>query len=310
MNRLSARRLKPRQQERQAHLRGLPTPPTTDRPVDRRWGEPPQGGLAPFVAANSFARLASGSWLRRQRLGSIALVCSALLVACRARVPAPVPPETALTPDAVYAAVRRQEAQVRALRSRFSARVDHAGEVRRADGVLLVKKPDRFRLRLLAPFGPTVFDYTSWDDHDRMQLPLEGKQFNDAEIADHAPFSPADLRVVFLGTDGGLQCRAQGGAAETVVDCRDHEGAVARLIHVQTATRRVAQEVHFAAGQPRLIMRFDDYRHVDSVDLPFQISLTYPEKNVHLEITVRSYEVNPTLADELFGALQPSSPRS
>ena len=57
-------------------------------------------------------------------------------------------------------------------------------------------------------------------------------------------------------------------------------------------------------------MRFDDYRHVDSVDLPFQISLTYPEKNVHLEITVRSYEVNPTLADELFGALQPSSPRS
>ena len=199
---------------------------------------------------------------------------------------------------------------MRALRSRFSARVNRAGEVRRADGVLLVKKPDRFRLRLLLPFGPTVFDYTSWDDHDRMQLPLEGKDFSDAEIADHAPFSPADLRVVFLGTDGGLQCSAQGGPAETVVDCRDREGAVARLIHVDTATRRVAQEVHFVAGQPRLIMQFDDYRQVESVDLPFQISLTYPEKNVRLEITVRSYEVNPTLADELFDAPQPSGPRS
>ena len=94
------------------------------------------------------------------------------------------------------------------------------------------------------------------------------------------------------------------------MDCRDRAGAVARLIRVQTATRRVAQEVHFVAGQPQLIMQFDDYRRVESVDLPFQISLTYPEKHVRLEITVRSYEVNPTLADELFDAPQPSSPRS
>ena len=244
------------------------------------------------------------------RLRSVGVVCGALLAACHARVPAPSPLETGLTPDAVYAAVRQQEAQVRALRSRFSARVNRAGEVRRAEGVLLVKKPDRFRLRLLLPFGPTVFDYTSWDDHDRMQLPLEGKQFSDAEIADHAPFSPADLRSVFLGTDGGLQCSAQGGAVETTVECRDREGAVARLLRVQTATRRVGQEVHFVAGQPELIMQFDDYRHVESVDLPFQISLTYPQKNVRLDITVQGYEVNPALADELFDAPQPSSSRS
>ena len=246
----------------------------------------------------------------RHRLRNVAVVCGALMVACRTRVPAPAVVETGLTPDAVYAAVRRQEAQVRALRARFSARVDRAGEVRRADGVLLVKKPDRFRLRLLLPFGPTVFDYTSWDDHDRMQLPLEGRQFSDAEIADHAPFSPGDLRAVFLGTDGGLRCTAQGDAAETIVECRDREGAVARLIRVQTATRRVAQEVHFVAGQPELIMQFNDYRPVEPADLPFQINLTYPEKHVRLEITVRSYEVNPSLADELFDAPPLSSSSS
>lgn len=233
-----------------------------------------------------------------------------LIDACSSRIAAPPAGEIDVTPAAVYGAVRRQEAAVQTLRARFSARVDRDGEVRRADGVLLVKKPDRFRLRLLLPFGPTVFDYTSWDNHDRMQLPLEGKQFSDAEIADHAPFSPADLRAVFLGTDGGLQCSAQGGAVETIVECRDREGAVARLIRVQTATRRVAQEVHFVAGQPALIMQFDDYRQVESADLPFLISLMYPEKHVHLEITVRSYEVNPTLADELFDAPQPSSPGS
>ena len=60
MNRLFARRLKPRQQERQAHLRGLPTPPDAGRRAERQWGEPPQGGLVPFVAANLFAGLAWG----------------------------------------------------------------------------------------------------------------------------------------------------------------------------------------------------------------------------------------------------------
>ncbi len=246
----------------------------------------------------------------RHRLGGVVIVCSALMAACRAHVPLPAAAPADLTPDAVYAAVRRQDAEVQALRARFSARVDRAGEVQRADGVLLVKKPDRFRLRLLLPFGPTVFDYTSADDHDRMELPLEGKGFSDAEIAEHAPFSPADLRAVFLGTDGGLRCTAQGGVAETIVDCRDHAGALARLIRVQTATRHVGQEVHFVGGEPDLIMQFDDYRQVASVDLPFQISLTYPEKKVRLEITVRSYDVNPILADELFDAPQPGSSSS
>ncbi len=55
MNLLSARRLKPRQQEHKAHLRGLPAPPLAGR------GESPQGDLVPFVAANSFAGFASCS---------------------------------------------------------------------------------------------------------------------------------------------------------------------------------------------------------------------------------------------------------
>lgn len=244
------------------------------------------------------------------RYRTLALLCGALFAACSARVSAPPAIETDLTPDAVYAAVRQQEAAVQTLRARFSARVDRAGEVRRADGVLLVKKPDRFRLRLLLPFGPTVFDYTSWDSHDHMELPLEGKQFSDAEIGAHAPFSPADMREVFLGVHGGPQCRAQSGSAETVVECRDREGTLARLIRIQTATRRIGQEVRFVAGLPELIMQFDDYRRVESVDLPFKIDLAYPEKNVHLEITVRSYEVNPNLADNLFDAPQPSGARS
>lgn len=208
----------------------------------------------------------------------------------------------------MYAAVRSREAEVQTLRARFAARVHRGAEVRRADGVLLVKKPDRFRLRLFSTFGLTVFDYTSWETHDRMELPLEGKRFADAEIADHSPFSPADMRHVFLRTTepGAARCSAQSVGGETVVDCRDAEGQTARLIRIQNTTRAVAQEIRFVAGQPDLIMQFDDYRRVEAVDLPFKIDLIYPEKDVHLEIAVRSYEVNPMLADSLFEPLQQS----
>ena len=233
-----------------------------------------------------------------------ALLCAAWLAACSARVAAPPAAETERTPEAAYAAVRQQEAAIRSLRARFSATVRRGTETRAADGVLVVKKPDRFRLRLLSPFGLTVFDYTSWDAHDRMELPLEGKLFRDAEIADHALFSPADMREVFLGPagDDAERCTVQGSSLETVVDCRDHGGTLARLIRIQTSTRRVEQRVRMQSGQPDLVMEFADYRRVERVELPFKIALTSPAKAIHLEITVRTYELNPSLPDSLFDA--------
>jgi hypothetical protein len=222
------------------------------------------------------------------------------IAACAPRVAAP-PPEATYDPAAVYAAVRRQEAAVHTLRARFTVQTRRGGEVRRADGVLLVKKPDRFRVRLLSAFGLTVFDYTSQAAHARMVLPLEGKEFTDGEIADHSPFSPADMRQVFLRSDGfPPQCSAQAAAAETVVDCRDAEGVVSRLIRVDTTTHRVRQDISFAAGQPHLVILFDEYRRVDAVELPFLIDLRYPDTDVRLRIAVRSYEVNPDLPDSLF----------
>ncbi len=237
---------------------------------------------------------------------SVAFLCAALLAACGSRVAAPPAAESEQTPEAAYAAVRQQEAAIRTLRARFSARVRRGTETRNAEGVLVVKKPDRFRLRLLSPFGLTVFDYTSWDAHDRMELPLEGKLFRDAEIAEHAPFSPADMREVFLGSagDDATRCTVQGGALETVVDCRDHEGTLARLTRIQTATRRIAQQVRLQSGQPELVMEFADYRRVERLELPFKIDLTYPANAIHLEIRVRNYEVNPSLSDSLFDATE------
>src|SRR5215470_15649499 len=130
------------------------------------------------------------------------LLLSIVGVAGCALPPAQLPPvpasvEPPSDPATVYATVRQREEAIRTLRAQFSAVVHQGTSERRADGVLLVKKPDRFRMRLLSPFGLTVFDYTSWDAHARMELPLEGKRLDDDEIARAAPFSPADLRPAF-----------------------------------------------------------------------------------------------------------------
>jgi hypothetical protein len=239
----------------------------------------------------------------RRWAGSV--LCVLWMSACAARVSAPpasVPPALTGDPAAVYVAVRRHEESVRSIRARFSAVVYRTGEERRAEGVLLVKKPDRFRMRLLSPFGFTVFDYTSWGGHARMHLPLEGKELADDEIANQSAFSPADWRAAFLRADAAFpgECTPQAGAAETVVECRDAHGDLLREIRIETRTQAVSHEVSFAAGRPHLIAQFDDYRMVDTVLLPFAIELIYPERAVRMQIAVRGYEVNPQLADNLF----------
>ena len=213
-------------------------------------------------------------------------------------------------PAAVYAAVRRAEDSVQTMRARFSATVHQGDNVRQADGVLVVKKPDRFRMRLLSPFGLTVFDYTSWDGHARMELPLEGKRLSDSEITAESAFTPGDLRQAFLRAGAAFpgRCTPRAAAAETIVECRDAEGTLLRVLHIEQRTQTITEEVSFASGVPHLTMQYDDYRAVGAALLPFAIHLSYPERQVTLAISVRNYEVNPALADELFSCAPPLPP--
>lgn len=235
--------------------------------------------------------------------------CVLLLAACGCRrAPAPPAEIVAADPGSIVAAVRQRDALIHSLRARFTARVQRGTEVQHADGVLLVKKPDRFRVRLLSAFGLTVFDYVSWQTHARMRLPLEGKQLDDEEIANQAAFSPADMRSVFLRGDDALsaQCTALNAGAEAVLDCRDPTGAPQRLVRIGAAAQTIRQEISFIAGQPHLIMQFDDYRRANGTELPFAIELTYPDRAVRLQIRVRNYEINPQLPDSLFEATEGS----
>jgi outer membrane lipoprotein-sorting protein len=222
--------------------------------------------------------------------------------ACATR-PLPQPPRAPATaPGALLARLQAQEDSVRTLRVRFSSVARYGDAERTADGVLLVKKPDRFRVRLFAPFGFTVLDYTSVRGEVHVTLPLQGERLTGADLPADGGLAPVELRQAFLRAAAGVAqgCDARAADGNVLVSCRDTAGTLVRTLRIDPATGWVREEVNFLGGQSRSVTRFGDYRPVDALQLPFAIEMIDTQRPVAITITVRGYEVNPVLADELF----------
>ena len=238
---------------------------------------------------------------RRSR-AHVVLLLALALAACRAQVPPPfVPYLGSLTAEAALATVQAREQSVQTLRAQFAATAVQDQETRHADGVLLLKRPDRVRLRLVSTFGLTVLDYTRVGGRTQLLLPLEDRTIDDPAGATAAS-GPADFGrlLLHLGDDPVAPCTAHNDGKLIVVECVGPEGALVRRATIDPATATVTEEVAFADGEPQVTMALSDYRVVDGVPLPFHIRLTHPRTGASTEIRVRSYAVNPDLEDRLF----------
>jgi len=238
------------------------------------------------------------------RVACLSILVITIVAGCAAK-PAP-PVALPADPSARLAAVQAQESRVRSLRARFSSVTRLPGGEREADGVLLVAKPDRFRLRLMLPFGFTVFDYLNVGDQTWMALPLaDAAQRN--RMGEFAPFSREDLGQAFLRGAYAFpgQCDAAQAAAGdvVVVTCREG-GAVRRTLHI--GGTGIVEETSYEGGAARLVIRYADYRDAGGVSVPFRITMDYPQRQQSVDITIDRYEVNPVLSDDLFRPLPDS----
>jgi outer membrane lipoprotein-sorting protein len=215
------------------------------------------------------------------------------------------PPKLPAAPEARLAAVRAEEDRIHSLRARFSSVTRLPGDERSADGVLLVAKPDRFRLRLMLPFGLTVFDYLNVGERTWMTLPLADPQQR-AHAEQFAPFSRDDLGQAFLRgayAFPGDCTAATADDAEVVVRCRV-DGALRRSLLI--GNEGILEETSYAGDAPRMVIHYADYRG----GLPYHITLEYPQHQQSVDITIERYEVNPTLSDDLFQPAADSAPQS
>ena len=233
----------------------------------------------------------------RPSRAALGALTAALLNACStAHPPAPTLPAT---PEARYAAVRANEDRMRSLRARFRSQAHFPTGERASDGVLLVEKPDRFRLRLFLPLGITVFDYLSVGEQSWTSLPLAGTDERE-RAAQFAPFSRTDLGETFLRGAFAFPGQCSAAAADddrVLVSCR--AGSTLRRT-LSIGAQGIAEEISYDDTTPRLVIRYDDYRPVDGIALPFRIALEYPQRQQRVDISIDSYEVNPQLAPALF----------
>lgn len=218
------------------------------------------------------------------------------------------PPVPTADPARLLQTVREREDRITSLRARFTADTQRAGARRTADGVLLVKKPDRFRLRMTLPFGLTIFDYLKWGDRAQLSLPLEGRVV-DGPLQGHGlAFSQEDLGQAFLrgpyAFPGTCLANSSGGST-IVVLCRDASGALLRQMRVDSQSGALRDETSYDAGQAHMVIRYDDYRPADDTELPYRIILNYPAQDATLDIAIQRYEINPILADDLFRPVKP-----
>jgi hypothetical protein len=252
--------------------------------------------------------LATTQFSRARSELSFALATLLFVLAGCPAARAPLPGVAAADPADILAIVRAREERITSLRARFTARTRTPGGERSADGVLLVKKPDSFRLRLYLPFGLTVFDYVSVGERVQLSLPLEGRIVNGPPTGDLALFSQSDLGQAFLRGPQAFPgtCRPQwDGDGAVLVRCSDAAGVPQRRLRIDARTATIAEEISYAEGSERVVMRFEDYRVVDGGVLPFRIALSQPQRGVSVTISVRRHEVNPELKAELFAPALP-----
>jgi hypothetical protein len=196
--------------------------------------------------------------------------------------------------------VRQREDAIRSLRARFKATAFHGSDESDVQGVLLVRKTDLFRLRLLLPLGITVLDFVSHGDRAWTLLPLS----NEESTSETTLFSPADVRETFQRGDAAFPgtCSATSDSVSIVdVTCRScDECPPLRSMRLDRRRGTITDETSYDDGAPRLAIRYGDYREVDGLPLPLHVVMTYPSRRLKVEIRIRAYEVNPELSDALF----------
>ncbi|MDX2171155.1 MAG: hypothetical protein SF182_29065 [Deltaproteobacteria bacterium] len=183
--------------------------------------------------------------------------------------------------------VATQERAMHSLRAQFSASVWlDDGTLSRVSGVLLVVKPDRFRMRLMLPLGITVFDYVRDGADGWFSLPLASER--DRTLPSQ---SMIDLSEVFLREPiDPLTCEIERSYDRlTDVRCGNHLFVIRAAQHHTLLERAYLDSVN---------VRYSEPADVDGFMLPFKIEVDQSIGTVLVKIS--KYDVNPRLEDSLF----------
>lgn len=216
---------------------------------------------------------------------------------------APRPPELPSSdPASVLQIVQRREEAIQSLRAVFTAETALESRTRKVDGVLVVRKPDRFRLRMML-LNLTVLDYLRAGDEVKAQIPIEEEE-SAAQRAKFLALARDDFASAFLRGAYAFPgaCRTRPFDQESVqVTCGAlSDQTTSRVVIIDAKTGFIRSEVSYLGNEPRMILQYGEYRPSGEAWMPHHIRMTHPREKRTMVIQVSRYELNPALGDELF----------
>ncbi len=209
----------------------------------------------------------------------------------------PAPMEEART---LLAELRRHAHSHPSWKAVHSLTLDDRRNARHAKmrGVLLVLRPDRFRLRLLGPADVTAMDLTYVAG--RYRLEIAGKApFVGADASRETRLPVAAMAEAFLRSWEGEAAGLWAGPARRRLAVSAPGGG--RLIVILPAARPEPLAESFRRRSvEELRVTYGDYRSVGAARLPNRISMYLPDRNLAAHVLVERYELDPTVPDGAF----------
>ncbi len=175
-------------------------------------------------------------------------------------------------------------------------------------GVVAVQPPDRLRVRLFLPAGPTAQDLTVAGDRYRLVLPLEGREETGVTCSPYAAGCDAGnpgLLLAWLFTHApscathGCTVERHRDAYEVISALTPAERLVATVSVADGDPTMLAEEIQ-RDGQARIRIAYSDHRLVAGVRTPYHIEFSDAGSGIRIALEIATYRQNPGLPAETF----------
>ena len=212
----------------------------------------------------------------------------------------PGPPRPLAEARALLAELRLREDAAGSWKAVHSLSIEDRRSLRsaRLRGVLLVRRPDRFRLRLLGPAGMTAMDLLFVAP--RYQLAIPGGPAISGADARRERRLPVDAMArAFLRVYDGEPVALHTSATRRRLDLRG-AGGVRRTLVVGGDRPEVLVDSARGDGGESLRVTYADWREIEGRRLPFRVRMDLPQREITARVEVERYELDPRVPADAF----------
>lgn len=253
----------------------------------------------------------------RQGLFPALLLTVFLQAGCAARKPPAPPPQLVapalLTPeDAVHLLIHKYGAPT-SMRASGKIATTFPGEEhrRQASMALMLRKPDRVRIRAYRPLAPALFEFISGDDECWLYIPSRRTAYLSEGCR---PFRVEDSYVAASGEAivAALLVLVDADALQSAWVSSVPEDGLTKLVLAEAggttkeiwidsasglATRQVLRETD---GSVQADIRYMGHAYDEGMAVPIETDVLLPQTGMIVSIQIRQFEIDPEIPSDAF----------